>query len=157
MLRTLGWLLVAAAVAGCSALWSVANRRGLEADLREVLGAYLDVQPEMDCAMVGTTRTGYCLFDAQAESVRDLAEEMGMEARAVDLHDPGSLPPLQVEGRVGCLSAEVFGQVQGLPAYWLGGRPDALALQSGGRFEYLLLVFDPAAGRACALASYAYG
>lgn len=156
MIRKLSLLLTAASLTACSALWSTANRGALEADLRRVLDAPAEA-PGWECSMVGTTRTGYCRFEADASWLRSAAEELGMQRTAVGLHDPAGLPPLQSEGLTGCLSAEVFGPAQDLPAYWLGGRPEALALESGGQFEYLLLLIDPATGAACAQAAYAYG
>lgn len=48
-------------------------------------------------------------------------------------------------------------EVEGLPGYWIGARPESLALGSGGQFEYLLLIFDAETSQACVQVSYAYG
>jgi hypothetical protein len=51
----------------------------------------------------------------------------------------------------------VFGEVRGLPAYWVAGRPEQLKISGGGQFEYMLLIFNASTGRSCIQVSYAYG
>jgi hypothetical protein len=150
-------LLLPAAAAGCSPVWGALNRTSLRADVGEVLTRGLEDPPKIECRMIGTTRSGYCTFEQDSASALALAEELGLESGYVDLNDPASVPPAAVEGMVGCLSAEVLGSVDGLPAYWIGGRPEALKLQNGGQFEYLMLAMDPDTGQACVQDSYAYG
>lgn len=140
----------------CSGLWNAANRSSLETDVAQVMS--IDpAERSMRCAMLDGTRSGYCLLPADATEVGAWAGELGLSLRTASLDDVESLPPLTSEGPVGCLDAASFGQVEGHPPYWIGGRPDSLALDSGGQFEYMLLIFDPAAAQACVQVSYAYG
>jgi len=111
----------------------------------------------MKCAMIGGTRSGYCVLPADATQVVSWADTLGLSARAVSLQDVATLPPLASEVPVGCLDESTLEGIEGLPAYWITGRPAALKLEGGGQFEYLLLIHDPAAASVCLQASYAYG
>ncbi len=143
-------------LASCSGLWNAANRSSLETDVAQVLS--IDpAEVSMQCAMVDTTRTGYCVLPADETQVDAWARSLGLSPRRASLSDGESVPPLASEGPVGCLDAGRSGAVEGQPAYWIGARPTSLALGSGGQFEYLLLIFDPAAAQACVQVSYAYG
>ena len=150
-------LLLPAAAAGCGPVWSALNRTSLQADVGEVLSRGFEDPPKIECRMIGTTRSGYCTFAQDGASALALAEELGLESRYADLNDPASIPPPAVEGMVGCLSPEVLGSVDGLPAYWIGERPEVLRLQNGSQFEYLMLILGPDTGQVCIQVSYAYG
>jgi hypothetical protein len=139
----------------CGGLWNLANRSALAADVAEVMDEADD--PDLQCAMIGVTRAGYCLLPASEGAVSGWATSLGLASGTASLDRPETVPPLAAEGAVGCLDAQVFVEVDGLPAYWLGGRPSQLSLSNGGQFEYMLLLYDPETGRACVQVSYAYG
>jgi hypothetical protein len=65
--------------------------------------------------MIGNTRSGYCLLDTTPQMVTTLATTLGLDYRVANPADPLTLPPIVDEGKAGCLSAEVFGEVRGLP------------------------------------------
>jgi hypothetical protein len=111
----------------------------------------------MECRMIGTTRSGYCAFEAGEAGVHAVATELGLASGSVQPHDLSAIPPVAAEGAVGCFSPEMMERADSLPVYWIGGRPDSLRLQSGGQFEYLVLILDPDTGQACVQVSYAYG
>lgn len=138
-------------------LWDAANRSSLAKDVAEVLAAP-DLAPgALACHMAGRTRTGYCLFETDQALVKDIANRLHLEGRTTAPEAPRTIPPLVVEGAVGCFAAGVGGSAEGLPAYWAGGRPPQLALSGGGQFEYLLLLYNPATRQTCVQVSYAYG
>lgn len=141
----------------CSSLWNLTNRNSLIANVTEVLAATGEDQLELTCQMVDTTRTGYCIFDAHKELIEQIATRLGLDYRTASLEEPDTLPPLGSEGMMGCLSAGVFDNIEGLPAYWVGGRPITLSLSDGGQFEYLLLLYNSLTEQSCVQVSYAYG
>ncbi|MCJ7513490.1 MAG: hypothetical protein MUO23_11035 [Anaerolineales bacterium] len=154
--RALLLLVLSILLTSCGPLWNAVNRSTLKLDVAEALGPQaLDLQ--LRCEMVDSTRTGYCLVPADREQVIGWAGALGMSASTASTASAQTLPPLASEGRVGCLAPENFGDVEGLPAYWVGGRPEALILSGGGRFEYMLLLHNPDTGQACVQVSYAYG
>ncbi len=150
-------LLLAAFLASCSSLWNVANRDLLRSGMVEVLSP-INVAPEdLDCQMIGSTRSGYCLLATTPEMVMTIATSLALDYRVANPDDPHTLPPIAGEGKMGCLSNEVFGEIRGLPAYWIAGRPEQLQISGGGQFEYMLLLFNPGTGQSCIQVSYAYG
>ncbi len=144
-------------VTGCSSAWTAFGRASLEADVAEVVSRGLAGSPEMECQMVGTTRSGFCTFEAGGAGALAVATELGLNSGSVEPDDLSAIPPVAAEGAVGCFSPEMMERADGLPAYWIGGRPESLRLQSGGQFEYLVLLLDPDTGQACVQVSYAYG
>jgi len=133
------------------------NRDSLTANVTEVLVASDEDRLELSCKMVDTTRTGYCIFVTHQELIEQVASKLGLDFRTASLELPGNLPPLGSEGMVGCLSAGVFDSIEGLLAYWVGGRPAQLSLSDGGQFEYLLLLYNSSTELACVQVSYAFG
>lgn len=155
--RAHGLALIPLLIVSCASVWNLGNQRALEADVLEVLRPAPDQTLSLKCRMIATTRSGYCLGEISEMEAGARAQALDLESFRVDLEDAASVPPLAAEGPVGCLSAEVFPGVDGLPAYWVGGRPVQLGLGSGAQFEYLLLIVDPATDRGCVQVSYAYG
>ena len=107
--------------------------------------------------MIGSTRSGYCRGEIAEDQAQGIAARLGLHASSVDLQDATSVPPLAYEGEVGCLAEDVLPGVNGLPVWWIDGRPPGLALASGAQFEYLLVVLDTASGAGCIQVSYSYG
>lgn len=141
----------------CNFLWNSANRVPLESDVKEVLAPATTARLDLKCALIETTRSGYCLFEANEKQIEGIAAGLDLEYRLASFENKETIPPVVSEGKLGCLDENVFSQVDGLPAYYIGGRPDQLSLTSGGQFEYLLLLFNPETGQACTQVSYAYG
>jgi hypothetical protein len=141
----------------CNFLWNAANRNPLESDVNQVLDPGNSARLDLKCSMIETTRSGYCLFAANEEQVEEIAARLNLDYRTASFENPETIPPVVSEGKAGCLDVDVFGNVDGFPAYYIGGRPDQLSLADGGQFEYLLLLFNPETGQACAQVSYAYG
>ena len=156
-IRTFGLAILPVLLVSCASIWNLGNRSSLEADVLEILPPASSTGLSLECQMIGTTRSAYCLGDISDDEAAAWAQSLAMESFRVRLGDAASVPPLGAEGPVGCLSAEVFPGVDGLPAFWVGGRPPELALGSGGQFEYLLLIVNAATGQGCLQVSYAYG
>ncbi len=107
--------------------------------------------------MIDSARSGYCLSSSNQAQIEEIVARLDLDYRVASFENNVTIPPIVSEGEVGCLDENVFGQVDGLPAYYIGGRPDQLSLTSGGQFEYLLLLFNPETWQACTQVSYAYG
>lgn len=157
LIRTFALALVPLLLVSCAFIWNLGNRNSLEADVLEVLHPAPDEGLSLDCRMIGTTRSGYCVGEISQDDARALALAIGLESSTLDLADLDGVPPLAYEGLVGCLDPQAFAVVDGVPAYWIAGRPPQLALKSGGQFEYLLLIVNEATGQGCVQVSYAYG
>lgn len=141
----------------CNFLWNSANRVPLESDVKEVLDPATTAQLDLKCSMIDSTRSGYCLFSSNQTQIEEIVARLDLDYRVASFENNETIPPVVSDGKVGCLDENVFGQVDGLPAYYIGGRPDQLSLASGGQFEYLLLLSNPETGQACTQVSYAYG
>ena len=141
----------------CNFLWNSANRVPLKSDVNEVLDPANTTDLDLTCALIDTTRSGYCLFKADEGQIEEIAARLELDYRVVSYEENSTIPPLVSEGKVGCLDEIVFGMADGLLAYYLAGRPGQLSLAGGGQFEYLLLLFNPETGQACTQVSYAYG
>jgi len=157
LLRTFALALVPLLLVSCAFIWNLGNRNSLEADVLEVLHPAPDEGSFLECRMIGTTRSGYCVGEISQADVQALTLAIGLESSTLDLADLDGVPPLAYEGLVGCLDPQTLAVVDGLPAYWIAGRPPQLALKSGGQFEYLLLIVNEATGQGCVQVSYAYG
>jgi hypothetical protein len=138
-------------------LWTLANRTPLTTDVNELLSTAATTPLDLTCNMLEGTRSGYCLFTADEEMVEEMAARLELDARIASLADRSTVPPIVTDGETGCLDPGIFGSVDGLPAYWLGGRPDQLSLADGSQFEYMLLLFNNATGQGCVQVAYAYG
>ncbi len=141
----------------CNFLWNSANRVPLKSDVNEVLDPANTSGLDLTCAMIDTTRSGYCLFMADEGKIEEIAARLELDYRVASFDKDDTIPPLVLDGKVGCLDENVFGIADGLPAFYIAGRPGQLSLAGGGQFEYLLLLFNPETGQACTQVSYAYG
>jgi len=139
----------------CSSLWNFANRNSLESDISEIIDPANTAHLELKCAMVSSTRTGYCLYDTQTESIEQLAVRLKLE-RNENLLDQETLSPVAPGGE-GCLAPDIVGNADDVSAYSFFGRHEQLSLSNGGQFDSLLLIFNPTTGQACVQVSYAYG
>jgi hypothetical protein len=141
----------------CNSLWTLANRTPLTTDVNELLSTTATTPLALTCNMLEGSRSGYCLFTADEELVAEITARLEMDAGIASLVDPSTVPPIITDGETGCLDPDTFGSVDGLPAYWLGGRPDQLSLADGSQFEYMLLLFNTGPGLVCVQVAYAYG
>jgi len=157
MMRRSAIILLAVITTACSSLWNWGNRDALIGGMVEVLAPIQVVAKDLECQMIGSTRSGYCLLDTTPQMVMTIATTLQLNYRIANPADPLTLPPIVDEGKTGCLSPDVFGEVRGLPAYWVAGRPEQLKISGGGQFEYMLLIFNASTGRSCIQVSYAYG
>ena len=157
MIRRSAIILLAVITTACSSLWNWGNRGALISGMVEVLAPIQVVAKDLECQMIGSTRSGYCLLDTTPQMVMTIATTLQLNYRIANPADPLTLPPIVDEGKTGCLSPDVFGEVRGLPAYWVAGRPEQLKISGGGQFEYMLLIFNASTGRSCIQVSYAYG
>jgi hypothetical protein len=106
--------------------------------------------------MLGATRDGACEFTASQGQIDSLV--LGLNLKPVE---PGS----EEESFVKYIeSSSPYAWALGsgtdpsaLLRYASGRRPKELRLKSGSSFEYLILYYHPASGRALARLSYAYG
>lgn len=144
------------ATLACASLWNIANRGSLVEDVHEAIGIDQASLP-LTCQMIGSTRSGYCRGDLTEDQAQGIAARLGLNASTVDLQAAASVPPLAYEGEVGCLEKDVLPGVNGLPVWWVDGRPAGLSLSSGAQFEYLFVVLDPVNGVGCIQVSYSYG
>lgn len=149
-------LLALALLPGCDALWNVANRGGLERDFK-VLAQSCGVHVTLTrCRMLGTTREGTCEFTASCGQLDSLVR--GLSLKPVE---PGSVEESFLKrieaSSLYSWSVGVGLDPSGLLRYASGRRPRELALKNGTAFEYLILYYHPASGRALARLSYAYG
>jgi len=106
--------------------------------------------------MEGTTRTGYCLLEADPQQIEVFTSSLDMGAPQHLAAAEGFPFPafLRDSPCVVRFPSEALDEVR---AYLIAGRPDQLRLAQGGQFEYLMIVFDPATYDACIQASYSYG
>jgi hypothetical protein len=141
----------------CNFLWNSANRVPLESDVKEVVDPEATAQLDLNCSMIDSSRSGYCLFSSNQAQIEEIAAGLDLDYRLAFFENNETILPVVSEGRVGCLDENVFSQVDGLSTYYIGGRPVQLSLTSGGQFEYLLLLFNPETGQACTQVSYSYG
>ncbi|MCP9785977.1 hypothetical protein [Cyanobium sp. N5-Cardenillas] len=132
---------------GCASLWTVTNRSGLEADVRELLKT-ADVEPQhLDCRMVGTTRMAACSLHLSPPQTASVIRALALEN--IQTSSETSAP----QAGPSCV-AETSGPII---TFGRGHRPTSLRLASGTAFEYLLLTINKATGQACIQVSYAYG
>lgn len=160
-MKTRTWLLLFAAgaavlcvgLAGGIVLAVVTLSRDLlRADVAEVLSAGGRAAPPLTCAMFEASRTGSCDFEAADDDIAAWTQALALQP--VPAEAWADLPSLSQSAN-GCLAPA---SVQAQPeVYWVGGAPPQLDLPNGGQFIYLMLVYHPATGRACAQVEYAYG
>lgn len=133
------------ALVGCASLWSRGNRALLRSDLQALLGHEVELR---DCEMLGTTRTGYCRFEAVGMDLPGIRSNLGLVE--VDLGAPDQEAETWLNERA-CPSLKEF------RVYRSERRANQLKLANGTAFEYMLLFIPDNGGEACVQVSYAYG
>ena len=139
---------------GCEPLWNAANRAGLESDVRDLLKKAKVVPQRLDCRMVGSTRDASCslrLSQAEAAAVIQALALGRINSSSGALSSPAH--PSAVAG-----PSCVVGASAPLAAFGsTDRRPNALRLDGGSAFEYLLLTYKQSTGQACLQLSHSYG
>jgi hypothetical protein len=144
--------LLSLALAGCAPAWDRANRGALEDDLTTLFRNHGVSGLELDCAMVGATRTGTCTTEAPPDQVAALVDGLGLWA--VDpQEDRAALEAWEAEG--GCRTMDAW-RSEEPSVYRSAIRADEFRV-GGSTFEYLLLYYSNSTAYLCLQASYAYG
>jgi len=140
-------------IAGCGLVWQSVQGTALDSDLTQILEANGLEQRELQCRMVASTRTGFCVMDATEEDAAQLISRLSLDLReAGDVH--GNVPSWEIEQ--GCGSVEGFPAESAAQVYESARRPETLRLANGSAFEYLLVSFRQDLGTMCVQVSYAY-
>jgi hypothetical protein len=140
-------------IAGCGLVWQSVQGAALDSDLTQVFEANGLERRELQCRMVDSTRTGFCVLDATEEDAAQLISRLSLVLReAGDVH--GNVPSWEIEQ--GCGSVEGFTAESSAQIYESARRPETLRLANGTAFEYLLVSFRQDLGKMCIQVSYAY-
>jgi hypothetical protein len=155
----LGFLVILVTLGGtaCGAIYSRSTATALERDLSLLSGVPGFTDPSPICAVIGTTRTGYCLYETSSAEVSSLVERLALHAITLDPRGSGSTVAPQAEIEEGCLAQPGFENPIPLSVYESERRGETIRLESGTAFEYLLLIYEPVGNVMCIQASYAYG
>jgi hypothetical protein len=157
VLRVLLLAVISSPAGACAPFWNSGNRTTLTADVREILDRG-EVDPDrLECNMLGTTRSGLCLFDTTETEIQELTAGLGLGQWQLTGQTEAANGSLAAEAGKGCLTSEFFGGRTDLLQFGIAGRPDELELSDGGQFEYFILLFDPNTGEACIQVAYSYG
>ena len=77
LLRTFALALVPLLLVSCAFIWNLGNRNSLEADVLEVLHPAPDEGLFLECRMIGTTRSGYCVGEISLDDAKTAATAIG--------------------------------------------------------------------------------
>lgn len=92
-------------IAGCGLVWQRIQGAALDSDLTQVLEANGLERRELQCRILASTRTGFCVMDAAEEDAADLISRLSLALRETDeVH--GNVPSWELEQ--GCGSVEGF-------------------------------------------------
>jgi hypothetical protein len=138
---------------GCASLWTITNRSGLEADVRELLKTAAVEPQHLDCRMVGTTRKAACSLRLSPPQTSSVIRTLALES--IPTSSENSSPQAQLIALAG--PSCVAKTSRPIVRFGLGNRPNALRLSSGTAFDYLLLTINKSTGQACVQVSYSYG
>jgi len=131
---------------GCGLLWDWGHRAALRRDVDGLLEAHALPGAVRGCAMEGMTRTGACLWEAQARDIDGLVRALAMVEKAPQ-DDAERWRGLSNCRRLGWdVRNRVYGAFSGVTA----GKPS-----SGQAFESFLVFVPNAAGPVCLQAAYA--
>ncbi len=141
-------------IAGCGLVWQSIQGAALDRDLTQVLEANDLEQRELQCRMVASSRTGFCVMDATEEDAAQLISRLSLVLREPgDVH--GNVPSWEFEQ--GCGAVEGFTAEESARVYESARRLETLRLANGTAFEYLLVSFRQDLETMCIQVSYAYG
>ena len=135
------------ALAGCQGMYDAANTKALTSDIGDLLGIAGAMNPQLDCRILGGTRTGFCTVPIEPLVLRVFVKSLKPR------ESPAAPEEWQVEGS--CGSVETWAAGSGARIYVSKRRAPELRLRGGASFEYLLL-YTAADGWSCLQVSYAY-
>lgn len=138
---------------GCESLWTVTNRSGLEADVRELLKTAAVEPQHLDCRMVGTTRNAACSLRLSPPETASVIKTLALEV--IQTSSEPSSPQARLIAHAG--PSCVADTSRPIVTYGRGNRPTSLRLASGTAFAYLLLTINKSTAQACVQISYSYG
>ena len=92
-------------IAGCGPVWQSVQGAALESDLIQVLEANGLEGRELQCRMVDSSRTGFCVMAAAEEDAAQLINRLSLTLRKAG-DDDGNVPSWELEN--GCGSVEGF-------------------------------------------------
>ena len=153
ILITFSLSLLCVLIAGCGLVWQSIQGSALDRDLTQVLEANGLERRELQCRMVASSRTGFCVMNATEEDTDQLISSLALVLREAG-DDHGNVPSWELEQ--GCGSVEGFSGDPSVQVYESARRPEALRLANGTAFEYLLVSFRQDLGTMCIQVSYAY-
>jgi len=140
-------------IAGCGLVWQSVQGAALDSELTQVLEANGLERRELQCRMVASSRTGFCVLDAAEEDAAQLINRLSLTLRKSG-DDDGNVPSWELEN--GCGSVEGFTAEASARVYESARRPETLRLANGTTFEYLHVSFSQDLGTMCIQVSYAY-
>lgn len=155
--RVSALLLLICLTAACGQIWSRSTATALERDLATLFGApgLSDTAPS--CAVLGTTRTGFCVYEGTQAELASISARLELKPFTVESDGSGSSVGPAAEVDAGCLAQPGFENPRRLVSYESERRSETIRLENGTAFEYVLMFFEPVAGAICVQASYAYG
>ncbi|WP_216906047.1 hypothetical protein [Synechococcus sp. CCY 0621] len=138
---------------GCESLWTITNRSGLEADVRELLKTAAVEPQHLNCRMVGSTRNAACSLRLSSPEAASVIRALALEG--IQASSESSSPQARLIAHAG--PSCVADRSRPIVTYGRGNRPTSLRLASGTAFEYLLLTINKSTAQACVQVSYSYG
>lgn len=140
-------------LSGCKSLWTITNRSGLEADVRELLKTAAVEPQHLDCRMVGSTRHASCSLRLSPPEAASVIRALALEG--IQTSSEPSSPQARLIADTG--PSCVADTSRPIVTYGRGNRPTSLRLASGTAFDYLLLSINKSTAQACVQISYSYG
>jgi hypothetical protein len=134
---------------GCGSLWNQLNQSGLEQDVRYLLIQNGFDPVALDCAMIETTRDGFCLIDTPPKGLEGVVD--GLRLKHVETSEL-----ITAASDRGCRRDAAFSGPN-VRLFQSSRRAPELRRPDGGAFEFLVLFEAPGTGAACVQVSYAYG
>ena len=157
-LYRLGALLALSGLAAaCGLVWSRSTALSLERDLATLLGTPGLSDSAPNCAVLGTTRTGFCVYEATEAELSSIVAQLDLLPFTVDADGSGSSVGPAGEVSDGCLAQSGFENPRRLVGFESTRGAETIRLEDGVAFEYLLVFFEPVGGGICIQAAYAYG
>jgi hypothetical protein len=160
-MKTMRWLGVLLALsslaAACGQIWSRSTALSLERDLATLLGTPGLSDSAPNCAVLGTTRTGFCVYEATEAELSSIIDQLALQPFTVEADGSGSSVGPASEVSAGCLAQPGFENPRRVVGFESARRAETIRLEEGVAFEYLLVFFEPVGGGICIQASYSYG
>ena len=135
---------------GCEVLWDGSNRSSLKRDVYTLIGTSKLKEKEINCHMIGTTRSGVCKSSIAEEEISRVVKSLNLTKV-----DESTLIDFDYNSWV--KEGECGSNTDYQNRYKSKRRGEELRLNSGTRFEYFILFHNPDYDHICIQVSYAYG